>query len=63
MSDEYIQVGTWLLPEGYGHDYDHFTNTKMHSIDGICVAVYAKKSDIEETRWAYLIPTETGNEG
>lgn len=60
---EFVQVGTWLLPEGYGPNYDHFTNTKMLTKEGICVAVYAKRTDIEGTRWAYLIPNEAmGNE-
>lgn len=58
---EYVQVGTWLLPEAYGSDYDHFTNTKTATKEGVCITVYAKRSDIEGTRWAYLIPTEYGN--
>jgi hypothetical protein len=58
VNDEFVQVGTWLLPEAYGHDYDHFTNTKAPTKEGICIAVYAKKSDIEDTRWAYLIPID-----
>lgn len=35
------QVGTWLLPEAYGPDYDHFTQTRSKTQPGICVAVFA----------------------
>lgn len=49
MSDpdgEYVQVGTWLLPEAYGPDYDHFTQTRMETVPGRCIAVYAKAEDL-----------------
>ena len=55
MEDEYIQVGTWLLPEAYGQDYDHFTNTRIQSKEGVCIAVYAKKEDIIGTKYEWMI--------
>lgn len=54
MEDEFVQVGTWLLPEAYGNDYDHFTQTKCQTTPGVCIAVYAKASDLDEVR---RIPT------
>lgn len=62
MKDEFIQVGTWLLPEAYGPNYDHFTNTKSKTQPGVMIAVYAKREDIEGTRWEYLIPIEYDND-
>lgn len=50
-SAEYVRVGTWLLPEGYGADYDHFTMTQADTQPGICIAVYAKVEDIRGTRY------------
>lgn len=46
-NDEFLWVGAWLLPEGYGDSYDHFTNTHMETMPGRSVAVYAKRSDLE----------------
>lgn len=47
MTDDYVQVGTWLLPEYYGPDYDHFTETHSPTIPGQCIAVYAKLKDVD----------------
>lgn len=45
---EFVQVGTWLLPEAYGHDYDHFTETLMESVPGRCVAVFARRAVVDK---------------
>ena len=55
QNDEYVRVGTWLLPEGYGADYDHFTGTIIDTKPGICMALYAKVEDLRGTRYEYLI--------
>lgn len=54
-SDEYVRVGTWLLPEGYGANYDHFTGTIMDTNPGSCMALYAKIEDLLGTRYEYYI--------
>lgn len=46
---QYVQVGTWLLPEAYGPNYDHFTETRMDTVPGRCVALYAKPADVPQT--------------
>lgn len=55
QSTEYVRVGTWLLPEGYGPDYDHFTMTQVDTQPGVCIAVYAKVEDIRGTRYESLL--------
>lgn len=47
MREDLEQVGTWLLPEAYGPDYDHFTETKMPTKPGHHVAVYRLSSHKE----------------
>lgn len=61
--DEFVQVGTWLLPEAYGDNYDHFTGTRMRTIPGRCFAVYAKASELRGTAHEWLIPVPTTEPG
>lgn len=51
---EFVQVGTWLLPEAYGNDYDHFTMTRMKSLSRARVAVYARPEDLAGTPAEHL---------
>lgn len=53
---DYVQVGTWLLPESYGQDYDHFTGTRMATEPGVCVALYAIASEVPAPQPAHALP-------
>lgn len=50
-----VQVGTWLLPEAYGNDYDHFTMTRMESKPGVCIAVFARVEDLMGTPYEWVV--------
>lgn len=44
--DVYVNVGTWLIPEHYGHNYDHFTETRTPTRAGMTIALYARSEDM-----------------
>lgn len=51
---EYVRVGTWLLPEAYGQNYDHFTMTKAKLQKEVCIPVYAKVEDLMGSPYEHL---------
>lgn len=54
-SPEFVRVGTWLSPDAYGNDYDHFTGTTMETRPGQCIALYAKAADLVDSPFANRI--------
>lgn len=54
VEEKWVRVGTWLLPQAYGVNYNHFTQTRMDNVPDRTVALYAKASDLIGGPYEYL---------